>query len=78
MNAMKPDRAAAAALAADGYTLIPVVRRLVADELTPVGALARLSAEPYVFLFESVVGGERVARYSMLGAAPREPHACGG
>jgi anthranilate synthase component 1 len=71
-NAKNPDRAAATALAADGYTLIPVVRRLVADELTPVGALARLNDEPYVFLFESVVGGERVARYSMLGAAPRE------
>jgi anthranilate synthase component 1 len=69
---MTPDLAAAQALAADGYTLIPVVRRLVADELTPVGALARLSDEPYAFLFESVVGGERVARYSMLGAAPRE------
>lgn len=69
---MTPDLAAVAALAAEGYTLIPVVRRLVADELTPVGALARLSDEPYAFLFESVVGGERVARYSMLGAAPRE------
>jgi len=69
---MTPDRAAVTALAAEGYTLIPVVRRLVADELTPVGALARLSDEPYAFLFESVVGGERVARYSMLGAAPRE------
>ena len=69
---MTPDLAAVTALAAEGYTLIPVVRRLVADELTPVGALARLSEEPYAFLFESVVGGERVARYSMLGAAPRE------
>jgi anthranilate synthase component I len=69
---MTPDRAAVSALAAEGYTLIPVVRRLIADELTPVGALARLSDEPYAFLFESVVGGERVARYSMLGAAPRE------
>ncbi len=48
------------------------MRRLVCDELTPVGALARLAQEPYAFLFESVVGGERLARYSMLGYAPRE------
>ena len=29
--------------------------------MTPVGALARFENEPYAFLFESVVGGERVA-----------------
>jgi anthranilate synthase component 1 len=58
------------ALAAQGYTLLPVVRRLVADEITPVGALARVADEPYAFLFESVVGGERVARYSFLGVKP--------
>ncbi len=58
--------------AAQGYRLIPVVRRLVADDLTPVGALDRLRGEAHHFLFESVVGGERVARYSMCGAAPRE------
>jgi anthranilate synthase component 1 len=69
---MTPDRAACQALADQGYTLIPVVRRLVADALTPVGALARLADEPHAFLFESVVGGERVARYSMLGCRPRE------
>ena len=68
---MTPDLAAAQQLADQGFTLIPVVRRLVADALTPVGALARLNDEPYAFLFESVVGGERVARYSMVGAVPR-------
>jgi anthranilate synthase component 1 len=69
---MTPDRSTCSTLAAQGYTLIPVVRRLVADALTPVGVLARIQAEPYAFLFESVVGGERVARYSMLGITPRE------
>jgi anthranilate synthase component 1 len=68
---MTPDRAACQTFADQGFTLIPVVRRLVADDLTPVGALARLQDEPYAFLFESVVGGERVARYSMLGCRPR-------
>jgi anthranilate synthase component 1 len=69
---MTPDLATCRQLAVQGYTLIPVVRRLVCDDLTPVGALARLQDEPYSFLFESVVGGERLARYSMLGVAPRE------
>ncbi|MCK6489688.1 MAG: anthranilate synthase component I [Planctomycetes bacterium] len=69
---MQTDLAACRDLAAQGHTLIPLVRRLVADELTPVGALARLQDEPYSFLFESVVGGERVARYSMLGCRPKE------
>jgi anthranilate synthase component 1 len=69
---MTPDRATCSSLASQGYTLIPVVRRLVADALTPVGVLARIQREPYAFLFESVVGGERVARYSMLGVTPRE------
>lgn len=68
---MTPDLAAAQQLAAEGFTLIPVVRRLVADALTPVGVLARFNDEPFAFLFESVVGGESVARYSMVGAVPR-------
>ena len=69
---MSPDRIACAELARQGFTLIPLVRRLVADELTPVGVLARIQDEPHAFLFESVVGGERVARYSMLGVRPTE------
>jgi anthranilate synthase component 1 len=67
---MTPDRAACERLAADGWTLIPVVRTLVADDLTPVGALARVADDPHAFLFESVVGGERIARYSMIGTRP--------
>lgn len=69
---MQPDLAECRRLAAAGYTAIPVWRTLVADDLTPVAALARLADQPYGFLFESVVGGERLARYSMLGVAPRE------
>lgn len=68
---MSPDLEACRSLAAAGHNLIPVVRRLVADDLTPVAALSRLADEQHAFLFESVVGGERVARYSMLGFAPR-------
>lgn len=49
-------------------------RSFVADDLTPVRAYAALRAahpEEASFLFESVVGGERWARYSILGFAPR-------
>ena len=69
---MTSDLAACRDLASQGFNLIPVVRRLVADDLTPVAALARCQDEDHAFLFESVVGGERVARYSMLGLRPRE------
>lgn len=50
--------------------LVPVYRQLVSDTLTPVGAYCRISAASYAFLFESVVGGERIGRYSFLGAEP--------
>jgi anthranilate synthase component 1 len=52
--------------------VVPVGRTLVADELTPVSAYRRI-VEPESgpsFLFESVVGGERVGRYSFLGSRP--------
>jgi anthranilate synthase component 1 len=52
-------------------TVVPVVRRLVGDTLTPVSAFQRLaSGAEWSFLFESVVGGERIGRYSFLGFGP--------
>ncbi len=51
--------------------VIPVVRTVLADLQTPVGAFLRVAGDkPYAFLLESVEGGERVARYSFLGADP--------
>ncbi|HEX8473354.1 MAG TPA: anthranilate synthase component I family protein [Pyrinomonadaceae bacterium] len=51
--------------------VIPVVRRVLADLQTPVGAFLRVAGESrYAFLLESVEGGERVARFSFLGAEP--------
>src|ERR671938_600967 len=51
--------------------VVPVVRTVLADLQTPVGAFMRLAHDaPYAFLLESVEGGERVARYSFLGANP--------
>ena len=58
-----------AALAAT-HTVVPVFRTLAADALTPVSAFRKLRAAGWAFLFESVVGGERVGRYSFLGADP--------
>src|SRR6185503_4971865 len=58
-----------AALARD-HTVVPVYRRLTADTLTPVSAFCKLQEGDWSFLFESVVGGERIGRYSFLGAGP--------
>ncbi|MBI1313861.1 anthranilate synthase component I [bacterium] len=50
--------------------LVPVYRQLTSDTLTPVEAYCTLQHGDYSFLFESVVGGERVGRFSFLGADP--------
>ena len=48
-----------------------VTMRLVADLETPVSAMIRLSAdEPFAFLLESVEGGTKRGRYSVIGLAP--------
>jgi anthranilate synthase component I len=55
---------------ARGTHLVPVYRRLIADSLTPVSAFHLLDAGACACLFESVVGGEKVGRYSFLAADP--------
>ena len=55
---------------ARNHTIIPVYRQLVGDILTPVSAFCKIREGDRAFLFESVVGGERVGRYSFLGAKP--------
>src|SRR5215212_324851 len=56
---------------ADEGTVVPVVRRVMADLLTPVAAYLRIERlSQYAFLLESVEGGEKVARYSFLGFDP--------
>src|SRR5580693_588230 len=53
-------------------TLIPVAKTLSADLLTPVGAFLSIAArQNYAFLLESVEGGEKIGRYTFLGAQPR-------
>ena len=64
-----PDFETFSALAADA-DLVPVYRRLVSDSLTPVSAFHKFDHGTTACLFESVVGGERVGRYSFLAADP--------
>ncbi|MEK6677066.1 MAG: anthranilate synthase component I [Planctomycetota bacterium] len=59
-----------AALPAD-VNSVAVYCSLLSDELTPVSAFERLAAgSTNAFLLESVVGGEKIARYSFLAADP--------
>lgn len=55
---------------AGGYSLVPVYRQLIGDTLTPVSAYCKVHEGDWSFLFESVVGGERVGRYSFVGSNP--------
>jgi len=52
-------------------TLVPVVKTVMADLLTPVSAFLSISfGEQEAFLLESVEGGERIGRYTFLGVHP--------
>ena len=53
-------------------SMVPLVREVVLDADTPVAAFAKIARPPFAFLLESLVGGERWARYTFLGTEPRE------
>jgi anthranilate synthase component 1 len=55
---------------AKGADLVPVYRRLASDSLTPVTAFHKIDAGRCACLFESVIGGEKVGRYSFLATDP--------
>jgi len=55
---------------AKGSSLVPVYRQLIGDTLTPVTAFCKVQEGEWSFLFESVVGGEILGRYSFLGSQP--------
>ncbi|HEY6378891.1 MAG TPA: anthranilate synthase component I [Candidatus Dormibacteraeota bacterium] len=67
--APRPSLDAVRALARE-HELVPVVAELLADCDTPVSAFLRLGVARGAFLLESVEGGERLARYSFIGAEP--------
>ncbi len=69
---IQPDYKTFCRLAREG-NLVPVYDTFTADLLTPVAAYLRLArAARYSFLLESVEGGEKIARYTFLGANPVE------
>lgn len=53
-----------------GHRLVPVWRCLFSDALTPVTGFHRIDTGGSACLFESVIGGEKVGRYSFLAAEP--------
>ena len=55
-----------------GGGMVPVVREVVLDGDTPLAAFVKVARPPFAFLLESLVGGERWARYTFLGTEPRE------
>ena len=54
-------------LAAEGYNRVPVSRRVLADLDTPLSVFLKLATGPYSYLLESVEGGEKWGRYSIIG-----------
>ncbi len=56
-----------AALAAQGYNRVPLVCEVLADLDTPLSLYLKLAEGPYSYLFESVQGGEKWGRYSIIG-----------
>jgi len=67
---LRPDYREFSRLAGEA-TLVPVVKSVSADLLTPVSAFLAIAAEePYAFLLESNERGEQIGRYTFLGARP--------
>nr|WP_210725899.1 anthranilate synthase component I [Halomonas sp. EAR18] len=67
MNAERFDE-----LAQAGYNRIPVTREVLADLDTPLSTYLKLADAPWTFLLESVQGGEKWGRYSIIGLPCRE------
>ncbi len=58
-------------LARQGYNRIPLTLELPADLDTPLALYLKLANQPYTYLLESVQGGERFGRYSIIGLPAR-------
>src|SRR3989304_2202821 len=57
--------------AAQGFNRIPLMREVLADLDTPLSVYLKLARGPYSDLFESVQGGEKGGRYSIIGLPAR-------
>ena len=58
-------------LAAQGYNRIPLARETLADFDTPLSIYLKLADAPYSYLLESVQGGEKWGRFSIIGLPSR-------
>lgn len=58
-------------LAAQGYNRIPLAREMLADFETPVSIYLKLADAPYSYFLESVQGGEKWGRFSIIGLPSR-------
>ena len=65
-------------LAEAGHTRIPVVREVLSDLDTPLSVYLKLADGPHTYLFESVEGGERFGRYSIIGLPAKRVYAFAG
>ena len=54
-----------------GFNRIPLMREVLADLGTPLSVYLKLARGPYSYLFESVQGGEKWGRYSIIGLPAR-------
>ena len=58
--------------------LVPVVREVLSDLDTPLSVYLKLADGPHTYLFESVEGGERFGRYSIIGLPAKRVYAFAG
>ena len=58
-------------LAAEGYNRIPLACETIADFDTPLSIYLKLADAPNSYLLESVQGGEKWGRYSIIGLPAR-------
>jgi len=64
---MKISREQFEAFAAEGFNRAPLIREVYADLDTPLSVYLRFAQKPFSYLFESVQGGEKWGRYSIIG-----------
>mgnify|MGYP001185186975 CR=1 FL=1 len=60
----------------NNFDVIAVEAKFTADAETPLSAYHKISGNKPAFLFESVVGGEQVSRFSFVGCDPRKIISC--
>jgi anthranilate synthase component I len=64
--------------AAEGCTLVPIVREVLSDLDTPLSVYLKLADGANTYLFESIEGGERFGRYSIIGLPAHRVYAFAG